>query len=64
MIEFTGRAHIRCFNEDCMPAMEKMKENEYNLAITDPPYGIKNDGQRGNIRGKKSDRKEWKKSFK
>jgi len=25
---------------DCMKAMRKMKENEYDLAIVDPPYGL------------------------
>jgi len=28
------------YEGDCMEAMSKMKDNEYNLAITDPPYGI------------------------
>ena len=35
----TGKS-IEIFNEDCMPALEKMKENEFELAIVDPPYGI------------------------
>ena len=25
-------------NEDCLPAMRKMKDNEFDLAIIDPPY--------------------------
>ena len=28
------------FNMDCMEAMAQMKDNEYDLAIVDPPYGI------------------------
>ena len=28
------------FNIDCMAAMSEMKDNEFNLAIVDPPYGI------------------------
>jgi len=31
---------IRLFNEDCMHAMRRMKDNEFSLAIVDPPYGI------------------------
>lgn len=34
------RANIQLFNEDCMPALKKMKDNEFDLAIVDPPYGI------------------------
>ena len=28
-------------NIDCMEAMAQMKDNEFDLAIVDPPYGIK-----------------------
>lgn len=35
-----GRARIEVFNEDCLPAMRKMKDNEFDLAIVDVPYGI------------------------
>ena len=31
---------ITLYNEDCLPAMEKMQDNQYDLAIVDPPYGI------------------------
>ena len=27
------------FNMDCMEAMRNMKDNEFDLAIVDPPYG-------------------------
>ena len=27
------------FNTDCLEAMRKMKDNEFDLAIVDPPYG-------------------------
>ena len=37
--EATGRT-IDIYNEDCMPALSKMHENEFELAIVDPPYGI------------------------
>jgi len=39
MVEINGRANIKLYNQDCMPALEDMEENEYSLAITDPPYG-------------------------
>jgi len=31
---------VRIYNRDCMEAMQGMKDNEYDLAIVDPPYGI------------------------
>jgi site-specific DNA-methyltransferase (adenine-specific) len=31
---------ITLYNEDCLPAMEKMQDNQFDLAIVDPPYGI------------------------
>ena len=31
---------IKLYNEDCLPAMRAMKDNEFDLAIVDPPYGI------------------------
>ena len=34
------RAQINLYNEDCLPAMRKMNDNEYSLALVDPPYGI------------------------
>lgn len=42
------RANIQLFNEDCLPAMQKMKDKEFDLAIVDPPYGIKIMKQWGN----------------
>ena len=30
---------INLYNQDCMIAMQQMKDNEYDLAICDPPYG-------------------------
>ncbi len=32
---------IQLYNEDCMTAMEKMPDNAFDLAIVDPPYGIR-----------------------
>ena len=31
---------INLYNEDCMEALKGMKDNQYDLAIVDPPYGI------------------------
>ena len=31
---------INLYNTDCMIALRQMKENEFDLAIVDPPYGI------------------------
>ncbi len=33
-------AEIKLIHGDCLPAMEAMADNEYDLAIVDPPYGI------------------------
>ena len=30
----------KAFNMDCMDAMRSMKDNAFDLAIVDPPYGI------------------------
>ena len=30
----------RAYNIDCMAAMAQMKDNQFDLAIVDPPYGI------------------------
>jgi len=49
MVEtFTGRATIRLHNGDCMEALRGIGENEYELAIVDPPYGIGVQKQRKN----------------
>lgn len=44
------RASINLYNGDCMKAMAKMRDNEFDLAIVDPPYGIgadnKNSGKK------------------
>jgi len=40
-----------------MEAMKNMKDNEYDLAIYDPPYGINKSGQKEQKKFKKSDRK-------
>ena len=31
---------INIYNQDCMEAMQEMSDNQFDLAIVDPPYGI------------------------
>ena len=31
---------INIYNQDCMEAMKEMSDNQFDLAIVDPPYGI------------------------
>jgi site-specific DNA-methyltransferase (adenine-specific) len=37
---------IHLYNQDCMKAMATMKDKEFDLAIVDPPYGIKWDSRK------------------
>lgn len=48
---------IELLNMDCMDYLKDCKDNEFDLAIVDPPYGIGIDGQKESKKGKKSDRK-------
>jgi site-specific DNA-methyltransferase (adenine-specific) len=43
---------INLHNKDCMVALKQMRDNEFDLAIVDPPFGIGNFVQTNN-RGKK-----------
>ena len=45
---------IELINGDCMEYMRKMKDNEFDLAIVDPPYGIdiNSSGRLGHYGGK------------
>jgi len=49
------RAEINLYNEDCLKAMQKMNDNQFDLAIVDPPYGI--DVANDDRFGKKSSKK-------
>lgn len=40
------------YNSDCLEAMKQMANNEFDLAIVDPPYGIGEDGLKNHSRGK------------
>ena len=37
------RCNIQLHNQDCMEAMKQMPDKAFDLAIVDPPYGIKMD---------------------
>ena len=37
---------INIYNKDCLEALKEMSDNEFDLAIVDPPYGIGIDGQK------------------
>ena len=34
------RANIEIYNEDCLTALKKMQDKQFDLAICDPPYGL------------------------
>ncbi len=57
------RANINLHLGDCMKAMKAMEDNQFDLAVVDPPYGIGEDG--GRFRARKGQRhrvlprKEW-----
>jgi len=45
-------------NQDCLEAMREMSDNQFDLAIVDPPYGIGMDGK-NNWSGSKHKIKDW-----
>jgi len=54
------------YNQDCMEAMKEMSDNQFDLAIVDPPYGINrlhSGGMPKSSRFKKWKRKEWDKKI-
>lgn len=54
---------IRLYNQDCLEAMREMRDNEFDLAIVDPPYGINMDGGKmgGDVLAKNTNytKKKW-----
>ena len=44
---------INIYNQDCLEAMKEMSDNQFDLAIVDPPYGIDADINQNNLGGKK-----------
>jgi len=51
---------IELINIDCMEYMKSCKDNEFDLAIVDPPYGIGESGSRNKTRGKLAKAKDYK----
>lgn len=49
---------INLYNGDSLEAMKMMEDNQYDLAIVDPPYGIGMDGN-NNWSGSKHEFKDW-----
>ncbi len=43
---------VKLLNIDCMEYMKGLDDNAFDLAIVDPPYGIKEDAHRENNRSK------------
>lgn len=43
------------YNIDCMEYMKDIPDNFFDLAIVDPPYGIKEDGSKNHTRSKMAD---------
>ena len=42
---------INIYNKDCLEAMKEMQDNQFDLAIVDPPYGIGMSKGAGETRG-------------
>tara|TARA_R100000655_G_scaffold106601_1_gene156065 strand:+ start:998 stop:1666 length:669 start_codon:yes stop_codon:yes gene_type:complete len=56
---------INLYNKDCMEALKEFKDKQFDLAIVDPPYGIKADenAYKNGIKCKKNGFKEHKKGM-
>ena len=61
------RGNIQLHNQDCMLAMKDMRDNQFDLALVDPPYGIGADKaqnaaaeQRIKANGKSKAGRDWK----
>ncbi len=48
------RANINLVHCDCLEAMKGMADNQFDLAIVDPPYGIGEDGKSNHSRDRKA----------
>jgi len=53
------RSKIDLYNVDCMEYMKTCKDNQFDLAIVDPPYGIGEDGKSNHSRGKLAKSKKY-----
>lgn len=47
------------YNIDCMEYMRTLPDKAFDLAIVDPPYGIKESGDKNHTRGKKAVAKDY-----
>lgn len=54
---------INIYNKECLKAMRDMSDNQFDLAIVDPPFGIKNRMQGSKQLGKQSKNIEWNKKI-
>lgn len=50
---------IELFNEDCMIGMPRYPDKFFELAIVDPPYGIKEDGRNNHTRTRLATAKDY-----
>lgn len=57
-------AHLsEVFNEDCMIGMARYPDKYFDLAVVDPPYGIRQDGHRENNHSKLAKSKKYHKAL-
>ncbi len=54
---------IDLLHMDCMDYMRELEDNAFELAIVDPPYGIRQDGHRENNRSKLATSKNYHKAL-
>jgi site-specific DNA-methyltransferase (adenine-specific) len=50
---------IQFLNVDCREYMKTLKDNAFDLAIVDPPYGIGEDGKKNHSRGEMAKAKQY-----
>jgi site-specific DNA-methyltransferase (adenine-specific) len=50
---------INIYNQDCMEAMKEMSDNQFDLAIVDPPYGINRAGQKETFTKQKKHKRKY-----
>ena len=57
---FSNDKTIRFLQMDCNEFMKGLKENEFDLNLSDPPYGIGEDGSKNHTRSKIAKSKDYK----
>lgn len=50
---------MNLYNKDCLDAMKEMEDNQFDLAIVDPPYGIQKNMRGSRRMGKQMQEKDW-----